>query len=93
MRDDADFAEILQFFVDELAEKGNLLRGLGGANDFDALRCEAHKLRGSAGGYGFQTLSELAGRLEDSCKDAMRDESTILRNLDELLDHLGRVRM
>lgn len=92
LRDEADFAEILPFFVDELPDKLNTLRAFASADDHENLRREAHKLRGSAGGYGFQTLSELAGRLEDSCQNVPRDESTILRNLDELLDHLARVR-
>lgn len=92
MRDEAGFAEILPFFVDELPDKQINLRELGIADDYENLRREAHKLRGSAGGYGFQTLSTLAGQLEDSCKNAPRDESTILRNLNELLDHLARVR-
>ena len=68
MRDEAGFAEILPFFVDELPEKRTILRELRIADDYENLRREAHKLRGSAGGYGFQTLSTLAGQLEDSCK-------------------------
>ena len=93
LKGEADFAEILPFFVDELPEKLNLLRSLAGTHDFDNLQREAHKLRGSAGGYGFQGVSNLAGELEDSCKNPQRDETSILRNLDELLDHLERVRV
>ncbi len=93
LRGEADFAEILPFFVDELPEKRGILQGLAEAFDFDNLQREAHKLRGSAGGYGFQEVSDLAGRLEDSCKIPMRDRSSILQNLDELLDHLERVRV
>lgn len=93
LRDEPDFAEILPFFVDEVPGKCTVLRELGTANDFESLRREAHKLRGSAGGYGFQRVSDLAGRLEDSCKNTVRDHATILRNLDELLDHLEKVRV
>lgn len=92
LRDDADFAEMLPYFVGELPEKQSLLNDLARSKDVENLRREAHKLRGSAGGYGFSGLSDLAGRLEDSCKNAPLDESAILRNLDELLDHLARVR-
>lgn len=93
MREESDFAEILPFFVDELPEKQALLSDLARAEDVENLQHEAHKLRGSAGGYGFAELSELAARLEESCKSAPRDVAAILRNLDELLDHLGRVRI
>lgn len=89
---DADYAELLPMFVDELPGVRATLHDLGGAGDFDRLQREAHKLRGSAGGYGFQGLSDLAGCLEDSCRNPIRDPASILRNLDQLLDHLNRVR-
>lgn len=92
-RGEPDMEEILPFFIDELPGTQGALSGFAQAKDIEGLRKEAHKLRGSAGGYGFQGLSELAGRLEDSCKNSIRDESMILRNLDELLDHLSRVRL
>ncbi|MBS0203991.1 MAG: Hpt domain-containing protein [Planctomycetes bacterium] len=92
LRDEPDFAELLPFFVDELPEKQTVLSQLAQSNDFESLRREAHKLRGSAGGYGFQGLSDLAGKLEESCKNSVRDEAAILQSVDELLDYLGRVR-
>lgn len=93
LRDEPDFAELIPFFVDELPEKQSVLSQLAQAMDFVNLGREAHKLRGSAGGYGFQGLSDLAGRLEESCKNSVRDEVTVLRNLDELLEYLGQVRV
>lgn len=93
LRGDPDFTELLSFYVDELPEKRSSLRQLAGVSDFDGLRREAHNLRGSAGGYGFSGLSDLAGRLEDSCKITPRDETAILRNLDQILEYLGKVRV
>ncbi len=92
-RGDADYADILPFFVDEIPEKQAVLRQFGARSDFESLRREAHKLRGSAGGYGFQGVSDLAGQLEESCKNMVRDEASILRTLDQLLDYLGKVRI
>jgi len=92
-REDSDYAEILPFFVDELPGECSVLRTFAGANDFESIRREAHKLRGSAGGYGFPGLSELAGRLEDSCKIQPQDGTSILRILDDLLDYLAKVRV
>lgn len=92
-RGEPDMEEILPFFVDELSGTQAALSQFAQTRDIDNLRKEAHKLRGSAGGYGFQGLSDLAGRLEDSCKISTRDESMILRNVDELLDHLSKVRL
>jgi HPt (histidine-containing phosphotransfer) domain-containing protein len=90
--DDPDMAEMLPFFVDGLAEIRSGLRTLADAKDFEGVRREAHKVRGTAGGYGFQGLSDLAGRLEESCKNSPRDEAMILRTVDEILDYLVKVR-
>src|SRR5690349_4331705 len=93
LREEPDFADLLTFYVDELPGKRTTLHDLAKVSNYEGLRREAHNLRGSAGGYGFQGLSDLAGRLEDSCKITPRDETTILRNLDEILDYLQKVRV
>lgn len=91
-RDDADFAEILQVFIEELPVTHARLQETVARRDFDALRREAHKLRGSAGGYGFQQISDRAGSLEKSCHDLAGNEEAILRMAQDLLDDLNRVR-
>ena len=91
-RNDPDYAELLEMFVEELPDKQATFLELGRSRDFESARREAHKLRGSAGGYGFHGLSALAGSLEDSCKNAPPQEDTILREIEELIDYLGRVR-
>src|SRR5437879_4609385 len=90
--DDPDIAEMLPFFVDSLPETRAGMQQFAQAKDFENVRREAHKLRGSAGGYGFAGLSDLAGRLEESCKNSVRDEAVILRTVDEILDYLDKVR-
>lgn len=90
--DDPDMAEMLPFFVDGLVEMRSGIKDFADLKDFEGVRREAHKIRGSAGGYGFQGLSELAGRLEESCKNSPRDEAMILRTVDEILDYLVKVR-
>lgn len=46
----------------------------------------AHKLRGAAGMYGFGTVSQLAGDIEDSCRAEKRPEVIAM-----LLSELGKV--
>jgi len=92
LADDEDFAEILHVFVEEMPETRSRIEDLIASSDFDSLRREAHKLRGSAGGYGFQQISALAGILEESCKNCAGNEAAILQNVHELLDYLRRVR-
>lgn len=91
-RDDPDYAEILPFFVDELPSMRTTFLEFAKVCDFENVRREAHKLRGSAGGYGYEGLSELAGRLEDTCKTSGRDYESILRDLELLISYLERVR-
>ena len=91
-QNDSDYAELLTFYVEEIPLIGSQLIELGKSRAFDDLRKEAHKLRGSAGGFGFPGVSDLAGRLEDSCRNPERDMDTILRSLDDLLEYLKRVR-
>jgi HPt (histidine-containing phosphotransfer) domain-containing protein len=43
---------------------------LEAAGDLVALAAAAHKLRGSAGAYGFSELSGAAGEIEDLLRDA-----------------------
>lgn len=90
---DPDYEDILPIFIEELPGIRAALSESIRSNDIDNLRREAHKLRGSAGGYGFSRLSVLAGNLEDSCKNSPEDATMILRNVNELLDYLDRVRI
>jgi chemotaxis protein histidine kinase CheA len=54
-----------------LAALAALVAHLGGDNDaeaLDELRREAHKLRGSAGSYGFAEATRIAAELEEAAK-------------------------
>lgn len=44
------------------------LKNLWNADDLSELHQEAHKMHGSAGVFGYESLSEIAGRLEQSLK-------------------------
>ena len=92
-RNDPDYAELLSMYVDELSAKPAAFLEPGRDRDFDGVRREAHKLKGSAGGYGFHELSTLAGRLEESCKSVDPKADIILQEIRELVDYLNRVRV
>lgn len=89
---DPDYAELLPIFVDELPSMRRTLLEFAKVCDFENVKREAHKLRGTAGGYGYQGLSQLAGQLEDTCKTSARDSSAILQDLDRLIGYIERVR-
>ncbi len=89
---DPDYADLLPLFVEELPSLRTTLLEFAKVCDFENVKREAHKLRGSAGGYGYSKLSELAGQLEDTCKSAARDSNAILQDLDQLIGYIERVR-
>lgn len=57
-------------YVQGLAERLNMLLLAAQANDLVALASCAHRLCGSASGFGFERLSQLARQLEQCCSTA-----------------------
>lgn len=92
-QNDPDYADLLPLFVDELPSLRRTLLEFAKVCDFENVKREAHKLRGSAGGYGYHGLSQLAGQLEDTCKTSARDATAILQDLDRLIEYIERVRV
>ena len=65
---DEDTLPLLVEFVGKLPEKLTELQCAASGGDAQKLAALAHRLRGSAGLYGYPELSELCGDLEKSCK-------------------------
>ena len=62
---DADvMRELLDSFVEEAAEMFPALRAAAEAEDWDAVRREAHSLKGAARDFGARELAEIAAALE-----------------------------
>lgn len=62
--DDPDMAELIGFFVDEMADRVTTIRDAEDKQDLNQLRMIAHQLKGSGAGYGFETITQSAGKLE-----------------------------
>lgn len=81
VREDADFAEIVQIFVEGLDGRLKDMETALRQSDWDALRVSAHQLKGAGGGYGYPLLTERAAELEimakaqvlEECMDAVAD--------------------
>jgi HPt (histidine-containing phosphotransfer) domain-containing protein len=52
----------------------------------DEARSQAHRLRGTAGSYGFAAVSDVAGRIEDALDAGRAVEPDLLRELAALAD-------
>lgn len=83
--------EIVPGFVErrrqEVADMGQLLA----QGDWEGLRIAGHSLKGSAGAYGFQALTEIGLALEEAAKSA--DSARVQQELGRYGDYLARVQI
>lgn len=83
LADDPELAEIVEMFVEELPERISMMLKSFENSDWEGLRRTAHQLKGAAGSYGFQPITELSARLERTVKEK-EDELVIRKVLNEL---------
>ena len=87
---EAEFAALKAEYAASLPAKVDALDALlqavtaGAPGALEELRSRSHRLRGSAGSYGFDRVSDAAGRLEDAIKEALAAGAR------PSLDQLGR---
>lgn len=75
LSNDADLAELIELFVQELPERlANLERCLDQGN-WPELARFSHQLKGAGGSYGFPQLTPVAAQLEQLAKQAVADNS------------------
>ncbi|RMF43540.1 MAG: Hpt domain-containing protein [Planctomycetota bacterium] len=88
--DDPDFGELIEYFIGEMPQRMESLRTAAERRDFETLRELAHQLKGAAGGYGFDIISERAAVLEQATREVVGD--SLQPALEELLDVCNRAR-
>lgn len=88
---DRDLEDLIPGFMSRRhADVVKLQAALAGG-DFATLRVTGHSLKGTGGGYGFDGLSEIGGRIEESAKAG--DGEALQRHLGALSDYLSRVQV
>ncbi|MFM7807801.1 MAG: Hpt domain-containing protein [Planctomycetota bacterium] len=70
--EDADMRPIVVMFLNEIPRRIESLQANLQAGDRPAFRRIVHQIKGAGGGYGFQSISEAASRLE-RCLDVAGD--------------------
>ncbi len=71
-------AALRETFVKGIPDRLHIIEERWHARDQLGVAHEVHKLRGAAGGFGFQALSDAAARLEDALQsDASLDGSEL----------------
>lgn len=81
--DDPDMADMVRGFVERLPNQVSEIRAAADEGDLERLRRLAHQLKGAAGGYGFQPVSQVAAEVEAAARQADR--------ADEVGDALDRL--
>ncbi len=87
---DPDMADLVEMFVDHLGQRVEALREAVELADNDALEELAYQLKGSAGGYGFEPITELASIIEKQARDHA-DIDQLRDAVDDLVNICGRV--
>lgn len=92
-QDDEDFRELLEDFFSVANTRRETLAKSFAAGQINEIRTNAHQLKGSGGGYGFERLSELSAELEDACRQPEPSLDQIGPLLDDVIDYLARIRI
>jgi signal transduction histidine kinase/HPt (histidine-containing phosphotransfer) domain-containing protein/ActR/RegA family two-component response regulator len=88
LADDPDMTDLVDHFTAGLPAQAKRLEDAFDANDREAIRRLAHQLKGSAGGYGFPSITTAASRLEQEA----RDGATMSQALADVCDLCRRAR-
>jgi HPt (histidine-containing phosphotransfer) domain-containing protein len=88
---DPDLSELVELYVDEMPDRIATLQQLLESGDWEGLRRYSHQMKGAAGSYGFETISPIAGAVEDSVREGA-PEDQIRQAAEELVQMCGRVR-
>ena len=82
---DPDLADIVEMFVEEMPDRISAILTQCEAGEWEMLRRTAHQIKGAAGSYGFESVSPVAGRLEDTIR-AGEPEDRIRQAVASLVD-------
>jgi len=88
--DDPDMMEIVEMFVDEMPDRIQALRDALAQNEVATLSSLAHQMKGAAGGYGFDSVTDAARVAEEAAK-ANKSGSELSTPFEALLDLMGRM--
>jgi len=86
---DADLIELIPLYLQNRRDEVPQFNALLDAGNYAALWGIAHKLHGSGGGFGFDFLTELGVRMEESAKSC--DKAALCAQAAELKDFLDSV--
>ena len=88
---DPDLEDLIPLFMENRQNDIVAIREALKTGDFNTVRTLGHSMKGSGGGYGFDSITTIGAFLEQAAKDA--DTEGALRHLEDLVDYVKRVRV
>ena len=87
----SEIKELVLLYVEEMPRRIAELRQAFDAGDSDLLVRQVHQMKGAAGSYGFQPLSDCAAVVESELKEAETEEE-ISASIQSLIEICSRLR-
>lgn len=82
---DADMAELIEFFVDELKDRVSTIESAWQTGDERRLREMAHQLKGAASSYGYPDITHSAAELEGELLAEQAELSSVAEKVEDLV--------
>jgi HPt (histidine-containing phosphotransfer) domain-containing protein len=91
IRVDAELEPLVPRFLEKRRAEADVLRQAIEHGDLETVQALGHALKGTAGGYGFDYLTELGDRLERAAASGDAGEAGAI--VAEIRSHLSRLRV
>lgn len=88
---DPVLSELVEMYVAEMPDRIAALEQAFAGGDREVMRRAAHQMKGAAGSYGFDCLTQSAAALESAVRGDL-PEAEIQRSLDDLVQLCRRIR-
>jgi HPt (histidine-containing phosphotransfer) domain-containing protein len=89
VRGDRDLAALIPGFLDNRRKDLGTMTEAMARSDYERVRILGHSIKGSGGGYGFDTLTELGAQIESAA--TVGDRAQVMHALERLKEYLERV--
>ena len=89
---DPRFSRMVSEFADAMITRTESFADALRRSDIEQLSMLSHKLKGSAGGYGFDSISDAAARLEQATLVAEANISSVSEHVEDLIQLCHRAR-
>ena len=86
---DEEIEDLIPGFLENRRKDVNALGEALAKGDYETIRTLGHAMKGAGGGYGFDTITDIGGSLEQAAKD--EDAQEIRKRINELSAYLERV--